>query len=656
MKLSPEKSCKIRIILTGVGFTLFFLAVVGRGYWLQVVDSEATVARSRRQYQRIIPLTPRRGAIYDRNGAELARSTSVDSVFAEPFRIQNVDEAVRELAPILRMKFASLRKKLTSNRRFVWLERKVQPDESARIRRLDLEGIAFTKEHQRYYPNGGLAAQLLGFTGLDPKGLEGLERFYDNQLLGQEGFLVAAKDGRRKGLGASNMVVQGGSHGNSLVLTIDRNLQYLAEKELALGLKEAEGKAGSVVMLDPVSGEILAMANRPTYNPNAFSRFPAASRRNRAVCDEFEPGSTLKVFLMAAALNENLVRPNQVVDCEHGAYRVGGMTIHDHHPYDDLRIVDVLAKSSNIGAAKVGKLLERQRYFEYLQHFGFGEQTGIDFPGEASGQLRRPEQWFEGDLAAISFGQGMTVTALQMARAVAAIANGGVLMKADLVRQVLDEEGSVVERRTPQTVRRVVSEKTAAQVRSMMEMVTRDGGTGTRAAVPGYRVAGKTGTAQKVDPVTGGYSADKRVASFVGFAPVDHPRLVIMVMIDEPKTHVYGGWVAAPVFSRLAGQALRYLGVSPTETDMPGPLPPVTLETEVAITTGQTQSLATTAEGTPVMPSCLGLSCRQVLRVMEHQGINIRIKGSGKVVEQFPAPGQTIRYGDEVWVKLQPPA
>lgn len=656
MKLSPEKCCKIRIILIGVCFTLFFLAVVGRGFWLQVIDSEETVARARRQYKRIIPLTPRRGAIYDRNGAELARSISVDSIFVEPLRVRDVDATVRILARPLNMSRASLRKKLTSKRSFVWLQRKIQPDQGAKIRKLDVDGIAFTKEHQRFYPNGELAAQLLGFTGLDPRGLEGLEKYYDSQMLGQEGFLVTAKDGRRKGLGASNKVVDGGSHGNSLKLTIDRNLQYLAEKELAVGLKEANGRAGSVVVLDPKSGEILAMANQPTYNPNAYGRYSSANRRNRAVCDEFEPGSTLKVFLMAAALNEKVVQPNQWIDCEKGSYRVGGMTIHDHHPYDRLIVSDVLRMSSNIGSAKIGKMLERKRYFDYLSQFGFGEKTGVDFPGETAGQLRRPELWFEGDLAAVSFGQGMTVTALQLARAVGAIANGGLLMKADLVRQIVDDRGDLVENRSPETLRRVVTEKTAAQVRAMMELVTREGGTGTLAAVPGYRVAGKTGTAQKVDPVTGGYSADKRVASFVGFAPVDNPRLVIMVVIDEPQTQVYGGLVAAPVFSRVASQALRYLGVPPTESDGEAPLSPVTLETVVAISTGNIPP-ARVAEGdTPVMPHCLGLSCRQVLQTMEKLGLNIRIKGSGTVVEQFPAPGQGIRYGDEVWVKLGPPA
>lgn len=655
MKLSPEKSSKIRIALMGVVFTLFFLAVVGRGYWLQVIQNEETVARARRQYKRIIPLTPRRGAIYDRNGAALARSTSVDSIFAEPFRVSDVDASARVLAKPLGMTRAALRKKLASKRRFVWLQRKVQPDQSAMVRKLKLRGIAFTKEHQRFYPNGQLAAQLLGFTGLDPKGLEGLEKYYDSQLLGQEGFLVAAKDGRRKGLGASDKVIQGGSHGNSLYLTIDRNLQYLAEKELAVALKDAKARAGSVVMLDPATGEILAMANQPTYNPNAYGRFPAAYRRNRAVCDEFEPGSTLKVFLTAAALNENLVQPQRLVDCEKGAFRVGGMTIHDHHPYEQLTVTEVLSKSSNIGSAKIGKILERQRYFDYLTHFGFGEKTGLDFPGEASGQLRRPNQWFEGDLAAISFGQGMTVTALQLARATAAIANGGVLMEADLVKQVVDDRGEIVERRSPKVARRVVSQKAAAQVRAMMELVTQEGGTGTLAAVPGYRVGGKTGTAQKVDPVTGGYSADKRVASFVGFAPANHPRIVILVVIDEPKTQVYGGLVAAPVFSRLAGQALLYLGVPPTERDMEAPLPPETLETEVAISTGVAQPERIGKGGIPYMPHCLGMSCRQVLQTMQAQGIDIRIKGSGRVVEQSPAPGQAISFGDEVWVKLKPP-
>ncbi|APG25356.1 MAG: penicillin-binding transpeptidase domain-containing protein [Syntrophotalea acetylenica] len=656
MKLTPEKSCKIRIVLMGVGFTLFFLAIVGRGFWLQVIDADATAARARKQYKRIVPLTPKRGGIFDRNGAELARSISIDSVFAEPLRIEDVDGTVRALSRLLGQSSGTLRKKLTSNRSFVWLKRKMQPEQSARIRGLKLPGIAFTKEHQRFYPNGHLAAQLLGFTGLDPRGLEGLERFYDSQLQGQEGFLVAAKDGRRKGMGASDKVIQGGSDGNSLYLTVDRNLQYLAEKELAKALQENKARAGCVVIVDPASGDILAMANQPTYNPNAFGRFPASSRRNRAVCDEFEPGSTLKVFLVAAALNENLVRPEQLINCENGAYRVGGMTIHDHHPHDILSVADVLRLSSNIGSAKIGKILERRRYFDYLRKFGFGDRTGIDFPGEATGQLRKPELWFEGDLAAVSFGQGMTVTALQLARATAAIANGGLLMHSGLVRQIVNDHGEVVQRNEPRVLRRVVSEQVAGRIRGLMELVTRDGGTGTLASVPGYRVAGKTGTAQKVDPVTGGYSADKRVASFVGFAPVENPRLVIMVMVDEPRSQVYGGLVAAPVFSRIAGQALRYLGVPPSEAEMDPPLPPETMETREAITTGEVQTLQVSEKGLPVMPQCFGMSCRQVLQFMDRLGLNIRIRGSGRVVDQFPNPGETIRYGDEVWVKLEPPA
>jgi cell division protein FtsI (penicillin-binding protein 3) len=357
MRRGAESGKKGRIILTGAVFTLFFLAVTARGFWLQVIDRDQTADRARRQYQRIVPLTPRRGAIYDRHGSELARSIDVDSVFAEPWRITDVEPEARAVAEVLGLSPAAARRQLSSKKRFCWLKRQVQPRESEALRRMKLPGIGFTKEHQRFYPNGEIAAHLLGFTGLDPNGLEGLELKYDSLLLGQEGYLVTSRDARGKGLGASNKVVEGGSDGHSLQLTLDKTLQYVAEKELVAGLKEAEARAGCVVVLDSRSGEILALANRPTYNPNAFARYPAASRRNRAICDTFEPGSTLKPFLVAAALNERLVRPGQIVDCEKGSYRVGGMTIHDHHAYDRLTVAEVVKYSSNIGAAKIAKLL-----------------------------------------------------------------------------------------------------------------------------------------------------------------------------------------------------------------------------------------------------------------------------------------------------------
>jgi cell division protein FtsI (penicillin-binding protein 3) len=357
-------------------------------------------------------------------------------------------------------------------------------------------------------------------------------------------------------------------------------------------------------------------------------------------------------------LNEGLVRPDQTIDCEHGVYRVGGKVIHDHHPYDRLTVAEILKFSSNIGAAKIGQALDRERYFRYLTDFGFGRSTGIDLPGEVTGLLRQPSQWFDVDLAAISFGQGMTVTPLQLAIGIAAIANGGYLMAPYVVQRAVNAYGETTEIGEPRVVRQVVSERVAHKVRDIMITATQEGGTGTLADVPGYRVAGKTGTAQKVDPVTGGYSADKRVASFVGFVPADAPRLVILVVIDEPGDKVYGGLVAAPVFSRIALQSLQYLKVPPTlpvNQDRLPPLPP-SVVADTVNPVSQSDAPGEEEEGAAVrMPDCIGMSYRQVLEVMQKTGINMKLTGKGRAVQQSPLAGRPIRYGNEVWVRLSPP-
>jgi cell division protein FtsI (penicillin-binding protein 3) len=480
--------------------------------------------------------------------------------------------------------------------------------------------------------------------------------------------------------------VQGATRGHDLHLTIDENLQYIAERELAAGVREYQAQAGAVVVLEPDSGRILALANQPDYNPNAFSRYKTKDWRNRAVSDTFEPGSTMKVFLMASALNERVVSPNQLINCENGSYRVGGRTIHDHHPHGILTAEEVLKVSSNIGSAKIGKMLERKRLHSYLRDFGFGQKSGIDLPGEENGILRDPTRWFEIDLATISFGQGISITPLQLAAATAAIANGGYLMEPYVVERVTDSSGVVLTERQPKVVRQVVSSEVAARVARMMEMVTADDGTGIKARVPGFRVAGKTGTAQKVDPVTGGYSADKRVASFVGFVPAEDPRLVVMVMIDEPRGQVYGGLVAAPVFARISTQALQYLKVMPNQPLSPGETLP-TLEEILAqakkeqqvaakqaaadqvaadpadeVETNTIEDLLAAAEAEapavpvgPQMPDFKGMSYRQVLEVMQTEGINVSLRGHGRVIEQSPVPGAAIPYGATVWVRLAPP-
>jgi len=659
-----EKWARIRIRLVGIGFVVVFALIAVRAFHLQVLDQSEWQKRAERQHQKIIPLAPQRGTIFDRNGEELAVSIEVDSIYVEPGKVTEPAKAAKALASLLALPASAVKAKLESNRSFLWLKRQVTPQESEKVRALDLDGVNFIREHRRFYPNSEIGAQVIGFTGLDPEGLEGVELKYDSVILGQGGYLVTERDALGRGIGSSEPVIEGESRGSDVYLTLDKNLQYIAEKELAAGVRKARARAGTVVVLEPETGKVLAMASQPDYNPNAFNRYRPSQWRNRSLCDTFEPGSTFKLFLVAAAFNEQVVRPNQTIDCERGSYKVGGKVIHDHHPYDRLTVAEILKYSSNIGCAKIAKALERERFHRYISDFGFGARSGIDLPGEVTGLVRKPSQWFEVDLAAIAFGQGISVTPLQLAAATAAIANGGKLMTPYVVERVVDSYGETQERREPQVARRVISEETARKVRELMMMTTEEGGTGTLANVPGFRVGGKTGTAQKVDPVTGGYSVDKRVSSFIGFVPAEAPRLVILVVMDEPDGQVYGGLVAAPVFSQIAAQALQYLKVAPTQPVKETPLPSieqVKAQAEAALPNFASASEAAAQEApaagdAPLMPNCIGMSYRQVLQIMARTGLNIKLSGTGRVVEQSPAPLRPISYGNEVWVRLAPPS
>jgi len=648
------KWLRSRIICLGVFFVVVFVAVAVRAFHLQVLCRDEWVARAERQRQRVVPLAPQRGTIFDSNGEELAVSTEVDSIYIDPKKVSGSGNVAKDLANILTIPVSSVKAKLRSEKSFIWLKRQVSPQESEEVRALGLQGVQFVKEHRRYYPNSEIGAHVIGFTGLDPEGLEGIELEFDATLLGRGGFLVTEKDALGRPLGDGDGLVREGVRGNDIYLTLDKNLQYVAEKELAAGIAEVKGRGGTVIVMEPWSGRILAMANAPQYNPNAIQNYKPSQWRNRAVCDMYEPGSTLKLFLMAAALEEGVVGTGQKIDCEKGSYKVGGKVVHDHYPYQKLTVAEILKFSSNIGSVKVGSLLGRERYYEYLTSFGFGEQTQVDVPGEAAGLLKNPSQWFDMDLAAISFGQGISVTPIQLVSATSAIANGGLLMSPYVVERIVDENGDVVNERRPRIIQRVISKETARKVREMMVMTTETGGTATLAAVPGYKVGGKTGTAQKVDPVTGGYSADKRVASFVGFAPAENPRLVILVVVDEPEERSYGGLVAAPIFSRIAAQSLNYYKIRPQGPEEKGMLnrfadtaPARFLRIEETPSKGSSNRS---------MPDCLGMSSRQVLQVMDRTGLNIRIRGSGRVIEQSPPPGNQIIYGNEVWVRLGPPA
>lgn len=654
-----EKWARVRIVVIGTIFGLLFLSVTCRAFYLQILRHEDLVKKAEKQHQHIVQLTPGRGAILDCNGAPLAVSLDMSSCYGEPRRIKDVDGTAELLAPLLGMAKHELIARLSSGKGFVWLERRLTPEVATRIKNMKLTGIGFVAESKRFYPNSEVAAHAVGFTGVDPVGLEGIERKYDTLILGNTGYLVTERDALGRNIDTKSTVIKNASPGKNIVLTLDKNIQYIAEKELAKAVTESGAKNGMALVMEPATGRVLAMANFPTFNPNVYARYAPAQLRNRIVADSFEPGSTFKVFLVAAALEEKVVRPNDVFNCENGSYNYSGKTIHDTHSFSRLSVSDVLKHSSNIGAAKIGFRLGDERLYRYLRSFGFGERTGIDLPGESPGLLRNSNRWGGFDLATISFGQGVSASAMQLVAATSAVANGGTLMKPYLVERILDDGGREVQKNEPQPVRRVISEDTARKVTRMMETVTTEGGTGTNAAVEGFRVAGKTGTAQKADPVTHGYSANKRTASFIGFIPADKPRLTILVVVDEPKTSPYGGVVAAPAFRGIAVKSLAYLKVAHQGEAVKSPTPKV-IEAKAVPPPGEEAlaeggSLDTPAEGS-TMPDFRGMSMRRVMQVMEKRGINIRLLGSGRAAEQNPPPGQKIRGADEVWIKFQPSA
>ncbi len=657
MRNDREKWTRVRIRFVGGLFALCLAITAARAFYLQVSQHERLTKLAEKQHLKTVPLTPARGTIADRNNAPLAVSIEMDSCFAEPRSMDDIHGTAVKLAPILGMARPELEQKLKSARNFVWLQRRITPDLVKQIKDLELDGIGFIKETKRFYPNAEIAGHVIGFTGLDPEGLEGVERRYDTILLGNNGYLITERDALGRDIALRGTVVKSASKGYNLTLTLDKNIQYLAEKELVKAVETSRARGGIAIVMEPQTGKILAMANAPSFNPNAYGRYPAQVLRNRAVADSFEPGSTMKVFLIASALEEKVVSPGDGFNCEGGNYAIGGRTIHDTHKYGRLSVSDILKYSSNIGAAKIGARMGPERLYRYLRGFGFGERSAIDLPAEAAGYLRNSKGWYGIDLATISFGQGVSVTAVQLAAAFSAVANGGTLMKPYLVEKVLDDNGNVLKEYVPEPRQRVISEQTAKTVARMMEGVAAEGGTGTSAAVEGFRVAGKTGTAQKVDPVTRGYSLDKRTASFIGFVPADRPRLTIVVIVDEPKTSPYGGVVAAPAFGAIAQQALCYLRVPPDRTEGKQPQRTEVKQQQPA------QTVADAAEGSitdagegGVMVNFRGMSMREVLQVMEKKGLNVKVLGSGRVVEQNPAAGQKIGPNEPVWVRLVPAA
>ncbi len=528
-----------------------FMVLAARAFYLQGLHNDFLQQKGETRYARVVEISAHRGMVTDRNGEPLALSTPVESVWASPADASLSNEQRVELARLLGTVPAELKGRLAdSEREFVYLKRHLPPEQATKVVQLNLPGVFLQREFRRYYPAAEVTAHVVGFTGVDDNGQEGIELAYQEWLAGKRGSRRVIKD--RLGRIVEDVEsIRAPQQGRDLALSIDQRIQYLAFRELKSAVAEHQAKAGSIVVLDATSGEVLALANWPTYNPNNRDTLKLARSRNRAVVDLFEPGSTLKPFTAAAALESGLVGPGSVIDTEHGRFTIGKRTIRDVHPENFLTVSQVIQKSSNVGSAKIALAMAPQKLWAIFSAVGFGTQTRVGFPGEATGRLRAYQSWKPIEHATMSYGHGVSVSLLQLARAYSVFATDGELKQLTLIRRDQPVEG-----------KRVVSRRTAQAVRKMLEMVTHPGGTATRAQVAGYRVAGKTGTAHKLDGAT--YAADRYISSFVGFAPASNPRLVIAVMIDEPGgKFYYGGEVAAPVFSSVMAGALRLLGVTP---------------------------------------------------------------------------------------------
>jgi cell division protein FtsI/penicillin-binding protein 2 len=657
-----RQTTRVRLIVVGAVFALWSVTVLARLVDLQVRQHQSLSEEARRQQMRTIKVPARRGEILDRNGHVLAYSVDADSVIAEPTPLKDPEQVAAKICEALGDcgpgEQSILAARFGRPAGFMYVRRFISGEQARRVadvqKTLKIAGLGLIKEPKRFYPNRELAAHLLGYVGIDDKGLAnkglaGLEAAFDRQVRGRPGQAVVQLDSRQH---VFNRVGDPPLPGATLELTIDEYLQYVAERELRAGVEENRAAGGSVVIMDPNSGEILAMANEPTFNPNTFGSVPDDQRRNRAVQDVYEPGSTFKIVTVSAALDENIMSPDDMVDTGNGSIALGSRVVKDTHAHGLISLTDVVALSSNVGAIKVGFRLGTDRLGRYVERFGFGTRLSPDFRGENAGIVWRPTDWTETALMSVSMGYQIGVTPLQMACAASAVANGGELVQPRLLRAVI--EGNTRTLVPHKVIRRVMSRETAAEMTSMLEAVV-ERGTATVTKLPDYTVAGKTGTSNKLE--NGRYSPVDFNASFVGFVPSRRPAVTIIVVLDSPHgaSH-FGGVVSAPIFKRIADAALRYLAVTPTIDPLPPVLvtgPEATREIKVAgpalpltILPGPGPS----SGGQVVVPELRGLNGREALRVLARLGIGARVTGDGVVTEQDPLPGVALEPG--AWCHL----
>jgi cell division protein FtsI (penicillin-binding protein 3) len=677
MPSQSKKSAQTRIFILGIMMLLWSFVVLARLFDLQLVRHGEMQDKALRQQQHVVNIVPHRGVIYDRQHRELAISVDVDSLAAWGSQIKDAKASAHTLARLLRMDSKEIESKLTSTRGFVWIKRKLDKPEADAVRALNLKGLEFIKESKRFYPKRELAAQVLGYVGLDNEGLGGIEHYYDNRIKGAPGRFFVLVDARRQRYGRKE---DSRSPGDDAILTIDENIQYITQKALDSAMEATRSEGGTAIVMNPRTGEILALANSPDFNPNSYKATGPDTWKNRAVQSIYEPGSTFKMITVAAALEEGLTTPEEVIDCQMGAIVLAGHTIHDHERLGALTVTQVIEKSSDVGAIKLGLRLGDERFYKFIRAFGFGSPTGVDLPGEAKGIARDPSQWSKISVGAISMGQEVGVTPLQILHAVSTIANDGVSMRPFLTKAIVDPSGKWVLTNMPQSTR-VISARTAVTMKKMLEGVILEG-TGRKAKLEGYTAAGKTGTAQKTDPQTGRYYHNKYVASFAGFTPVNNPELAIIVVLDSPEGYLHqGGQVAAPVWKEIAEQTLRYLNVPPDlplmnvakksapavrseevsdfepnsaferATSQTTPLRMVSSNYSVrpvgnSRNEGETRveeekSFRATENTIPV-PSLLGKSLRQAAVDCQQVGLELEVVGSGFVVNQHPMAGTLV--------------
>jgi cell division protein FtsI (penicillin-binding protein 3) len=669
---------RLRLLIVASLAALWMVAAAGRLAYLQLFCYSDYLARALRQQRHIVQISPKRAPIYDRNLLPLAMSIEVDSCFAVPSEIADREMAARLLAGALGIPQSVVEERLASSNSFAWVERKLSPEKARRVAALNLKGIYFQKENQRFYPKRELAAHVLGYVDIDEKGLAGVEYELNDQIRTKPGRVLVFGDARHRLLESRE-----NSHDTSasVVLTLDEKIQYIAEKELSAAIAETHAIAGTILIENPGNGELLAVANWPRFNPNTAKDTPPEMMMDRAVSALYEPGSTFKIITLAAALQEGITRPDEVVDCQNGAIYIAGHRIRDHKPFGLLPVSQVLAQSSDVGAIKIALRLGAPKFYDYIRAFGFGAPTGIDLPGESKGILRRVENWTPISVGSISMGQEVGVTPVQLITAVSAIANGGLIYRPHVVKELRREGQPLPAEGVPEKTepRRAISAKTAATLRWMLEGVVREG-TGKLARLDGWTAAGKTGSAQKIDPATGRYSPTQLIASFTGFAPLNNPAVTILISLDSPVGLHEGGQVAAPVFKRVAEEVLSYLDVprdipvrerilaASRKAPSSNALPDVT-DFSPAETSGATDSSAEFAEAAGLratvpqtvalaegaritVPKLKGKTVREVTEECFRLGLSPVLIGTGVALEQSPNAGQPTRPGGRVTVRF----